>query len=140
MTGDEAASFVQAFAAAWRARDGKQFLALWHADGVLRSPFYDRPIAGRELGALNDALKQSSPDLLWRMLDWTWRDSVVMVEWECTNRFGERQASWRGVDRFLLRDGRIAEEVVYVDTAPMQAARSGNRFEPLVRVPPQAGT
>ncbi len=134
MTGEEAASFVQAFEAAWKAKDGKQFLWLWHGDGVLHSPFYDRPIAGRELGALNDAQKQASPDLVWRLIEWTWRDSVVMIEWECANRYGERQVSWRVVDRFVMRDGRIAEEVVYVDTAPMHAARTGNRLEPLVRV------
>jgi ketosteroid isomerase-like protein len=135
MTGDEATEFVRAFESAWAARDGDQFFALWHEEGVLRSPFYDRPVAGKELGVLNDAQKHTSPDLVWRLLEWTWRDSVVMIEWECTNRYGERRVSWRGVDRFLIRDGRIAEEVVYVDTAPMQAARTGKPIEPLVRVP-----
>jgi len=34
MTSEEAADFVRAFEAAWKARDGAQFLALWHEEGV----------------------------------------------------------------------------------------------------------
>ena len=44
--------FVTRFAAAWAARDGEAFLALWHPDGVLHSPLYDRPVAGKELSRL----------------------------------------------------------------------------------------
>ena len=48
--------FVTRFAAAWAARDGEAFLALWHPDGVLHSPLYDRPVAGKELGRLTEEL------------------------------------------------------------------------------------
>jgi ketosteroid isomerase-like protein len=50
MTDIEIQDFVTRFAAAWAERDGEAFLALWHPDGVLRSPLYDRPVAGKELG------------------------------------------------------------------------------------------
>ena len=52
--------FVTRFAAAWAARDGEAFLALWHPDGVLHSPLYDRPVAGKELGRLTDLVRETA--------------------------------------------------------------------------------
>ena len=54
--------FVTRFAAAWAARDGEAFLALWHPDGVLHSPLYDRPVAGKELGRLTELVRETAPD------------------------------------------------------------------------------
>jgi ketosteroid isomerase-like protein len=50
--------FVTRFAAAWAARDGEAFLALWHPDGVLQSPLYDRPVAGKEFGRLTALVRE----------------------------------------------------------------------------------
>ena len=61
---------------------------------------------------LNELTKGRSPDLKWSMVDWTARGNVIVVEWESTNRLGDRVRSWRGVDKLTLRDGRIIEEVV----------------------------
>jgi ketosteroid isomerase-like protein len=58
MTDIEIQDFVTRFAAAWAERDGEAFLALWHPDGVLRSPLYDRPVAGKELGRLTEIVRQ----------------------------------------------------------------------------------
>ena len=52
--------FVTRFAAAWAARDGEAFLALWHPDGVLHSPLYDRPVAGKELGRLTELVRETA--------------------------------------------------------------------------------
>ena len=57
MTDRDIQDFVTRFAAAWAARDGEAFLALWHPDGVLHSPLYDRPVLGRELGRLTELVK-----------------------------------------------------------------------------------
>jgi ketosteroid isomerase-like protein len=135
MTESEAREFVTKFAAAWAARDGNAFLALWHPDGKLHSPFYDRVVAGRELGALNDLQRIQQPQLAWTLLGWTWRGDVVVIEWEVSNRFGEQTVRWRGVDKLTLRGGRIAEEVVYVDTAPLHALRGGRPVEALAPLP-----
>src|SRR5215469_6561450 len=59
MTDEEIQEFVTKFAAAWAARDSEAFLALWHPDGVLFYPLANRPIAGNELGRLNELQKQS---------------------------------------------------------------------------------
>jgi ketosteroid isomerase-like protein len=128
-------TFVDTFAAAWASRDGKAFLALWHPDGQLHYPFANRVIRGSEIGMLNDLTKANAPGLTWRLIDWTARGDVVMVEWESSNQYGAHRVTWRGVDKLTLRDGRIIEEVVYADTAPLQALRQGKPFEALIQLP-----
>ncbi len=135
MTDGEIQDFVTRFAAAWAARDSAAFLALWHPDGMLHTPLLDRPIAGKELGRLNEVQKEAAPDLVWQLLDWTARGDVVIIEWQSTRLMAGKRFDWRGVDKLRLRDGRIVEERVYTDTAPLRAARSSSSApEPLLRL------
>ncbi|WP_119421305.1 nuclear transport factor 2 family protein [Desertibaculum subflavum] len=134
MTDAEMQEFVTRFAAAWAARDSEAFLALWHPDGVLTTPLVDRPVAGRELGLLNERQKQAAPDAIWQLLDWTSRGDVVVIEWQTTRIFDGKPFHWRGVDKFRLQEGRILEERVYTDTAPLRAAHSGKPLEPIMRL------
>ena len=127
--------FVAKFAAAWATKDPAAFTALWHPDGKLYYPFTDRVIAGSEIGALHALQISQAPDLAWKLLHWTARGQVVVIEWECSNRYGASTSSWRGVDRITLEDGRIREEIVYSDTAPLRAARAGRALEPLLVLP-----
>lgn len=133
-TDAEIQDFVTRFAAAWAARDPEAFKALWHPEGVLHYPPADRPIAGAEIGRLNEVQKEQAPDLVWQLLDWTARGDVVIVEWQCTRQGGGRRFDWRGVDKFRLKEGRILEERVYMDTAPLRALRTGAVLEPLLRL------
>ena len=126
----EMQAFVERFNAAWQARDGSAFLALWHPHGVLHYPFANRVIKGSEIGLLNDLTKHNAP-----ALTWTLRGDVVVIEWESSNRYGERVVTWLGVDKITLHDGKIFEEIVYADTAPLQALRRGERFEALIQLP-----
>ena len=57
-----------------------------------------------------------------------WRGDV----WQCTRVVGGTRFDWRGVDKLRLRNGRIVEERVYMDTAPLCAARTGAVLEPIV--------
>lgn len=132
MTDLEVQAFVTRFAAAWAARDGEAFLALWHPDGMLYSPLYTRPVAGKELGKLTELVRASAPDHVWQLLDWTARGDVVVIEWQATRTVGGQRFDWRGVDKFRLRDGRIAEERVYMDTAALRAARNLRWPEPVI--------
>lgn len=134
MTNDEVQEFVTRFAAAWASRDGEAFLSLWHPDGMLYSPLYDRPVAGKEFGRLTDFVAEAAPDLVWQLLDWTARGDVVVVEWQTTRIVGGRRLDTRGVDKFRLHQGKILEERVYTDTAPLRAARRGEAIEPLVKL------
>ena len=135
MTDTEAQTFVNNFTAAWAARSGDAFLALWHPDGQLHYPFADRVIKGSEIGKLNDLTKTRAPRLAWKLVDWTSRGDIVVIEWESSNRYGEHLLVWRGVDKLTLRDGKIIEEIVYTDTAPLQARRLGTKFEALIQFP-----
>jgi len=136
MTDYEIADFVARFAAAWAARDGQRFLDLWHQDGTLHSPLYDRAVKGSEFKELTALIVKAAPDQVWQLLDWTWRPrgdgAVVIVEWQSTRVVAGVRFDWRGVDKITLRDGKIAEEIVYFDTAPLRAKRSGATLEALV--------
>jgi hypothetical protein len=100
---------------------------------VLFYPLVDRPIAGSELGRLNEMQRESAPDLVWQLLDRTTRGDVVIIEWQCTRLIAGRRFDWRGVDKLRLQAGKIIEERVYMDTALLRAARTGGVPEPLLR-------
>jgi hypothetical protein len=120
MNHDEAETFVRSFEAAWAVRDGDAMRRLWHPDGLLFTPVVDRPISPHELPKLVAAQIRIAPDLAWHLLDWAMRGSLVYVEWRVTQTIGGTPTEWRGMDRFLLEDGRIREEHVFADTTPMR--------------------
>jgi hypothetical protein len=131
MSDEEVQDFVTRFAAAWAARDGNAFLNLWHPDGMLYTPLVDRPVKGNELARLMEVQTTAAPDFVWQLLDWTSRGNVVIIEWQTTRNVGGIRFEWRGVDKFRLNGGKIAEERVYSDTAPLRAFRSGEKLEPI---------
>jgi ketosteroid isomerase-like protein len=131
MTDEEVQEFVTRFAAAWAARDGNAFLDLWHPDGTLHTPLVNRPVKGSELARLLEVQTAAAPDFVWQLLDWTSRGDVVIIEWQTTRNVGGIRFEWRGVDKFRIRSGKIAEERVYSDTAPLRAFRSGEKLEPI---------
>lgn len=138
MTPAETIRFVEAFSTAWSTRSDADFAALWHPHGKLIYPFANRTIRGSELPLLNAITKKNAPELTWKLLDWAARGNVIVIEWESSNRYGERVVTWRGVDKLTLLDGKIIEEVVYSDTAPLQALRRGEAFQPLIMLPEPA--
>jgi ketosteroid isomerase-like protein len=135
MTDTDVQDFVTRFAAAWAAREGDAFLALWHADGLLHYPLTNRVLMGSELGRLNDIQKHQAPDLVWQLLDWGSRGDTIFVEWQTSRFVNGGNFAFRGVDKLKLKDGRIVEERVYTDTAPLRALRDGRALEPLLVVP-----
>jgi ketosteroid isomerase-like protein len=133
MTDAEIQDFVTRFAAAWAARDGKAFLDLWHPEGLLRTPMVGRTVKGSELDRLLEVQIAAAPDFVWQLLDWTSRGDVSIVEWQTTRIVNGKRFSWRGVDKFRLKAGKIIEEVVYCDTAPLRALRTGEALEPVTK-------
>jgi ketosteroid isomerase-like protein len=97
----------------------------------LRTPLVNRPVKGNELARLMEVQTTAAPDFVWQLLDWTSRGDVVIVEWQTTRNVNGIRFEWRGVDKFRIRDGKIAEERVYSDTAPLRAFRSGEKLEPI---------
>lgn len=133
MTEAEIQDFVTRFAAAWAARDGEAFLALWLPEGLLHTPMVGRPVKGSELARLLEVQKSAAPDFVWQLLGWTSRGDVVIIEWQTTRIINGARFDWRGVDKFRLNAGKIIEERVYTDTAPLRAARSGTTLEPITK-------
>lgn len=126
MTHDEAKTFVRSFETAWAKRDGEAMQKLWHHDGLLFTPVVDRPVSPHELPKLVAAQIRIAPDLAWHLLDWAARGSLVYVEWRVTQTIADTQTEWRGMDRFLLEDGRIREEHVFADTTPIRLMAAPN--------------
>jgi len=58
---------------------------------------------------------------------------VVIIEWQTTRIVNGARFDWRGVDKFRLAAGKIIEERVYCDTAPLRALRTGEALEPITR-------
>ena len=133
MTDAELQDFVTRFAAAWAARDGNAFLDLWHPEGTLNTPMVGRTVKGSELKRLLEVQTAAAPDFVWQLLDWTSRGDVVIIEWQTTRLINGTRFSWRGVDKFRFKNGKIIEERVYCDTAPLRALRSGEALEPMTR-------
>ena len=75
----------------------------------------------------------AAPDFVWQLLDWTSRGEVVIIEWQTTRIVNGERFSWRGVDKFRIRAGKIIEERVYCDTAPLRAVRTGETLEPITK-------
>jgi ketosteroid isomerase-like protein len=68
-----------------------------------------------------------------QLLDWSARGDVVIIEWQTTRLINGTRFSWRGVDKFRFKNGKIIEERVYCDTAPLRALRSGEALEPITK-------
>jgi len=133
MTDAELQDFVTRFAAAWAARDGQAFVDLWHPDGLLHTPLVGRTVLGSELNRLLEVQTAAAPDFVWQLLDWTSRGDVVVIEWQTTRNVNGARFDWRGVDKFRIRDGKIIEERVYSDTAPLRAFGKGETLEPITK-------
>ena len=133
MTDTEIQDFVTRFAAAWAARDGNAFLDLWHAEGLLHTPMVSRPVRGGELDRLLEVQTAAAPDFVWQLLDWASRGDVVIVEWQTSRIISGKRFDWRGVDKFRIREGKVIEERVYCDTAPLRALRTGETLEPITK-------
>jgi limonene-1,2-epoxide hydrolase len=133
MTDAEIADFVTRFAAAWAARDGRAFLDLWHPEGLLHTPMVGRTVKGSELDRLMEVQTAAAPDFVWQLLNWTSRGDVVIIEWQTTRIVNRARFDWRGVDKFRITAGRIIEERVYCDTAPLRALRTGEALESITK-------
>ena len=102
--------------------------------GTARPGFVAPDGVHRKLGRLTELVRENASDHVWQLLDWAARGDVVIVEWQATRMAGGRRLDWRGIDKFRLRDGRIAEERVYMDMAALRAARALAWPEPPMRL------
>jgi len=92
-----------------------------------------RTVRGGELDRLLEVQTAAAPDFVWQLLDWASRGDVVIVEWQTSRIVDGKRFDWRGVDKFRIREGKVIEERVYCDTAPLRALRTGETLEPITK-------
>ena len=113
-------ALVDGYQRVWDSREPGVMGELWHADGVLHHPALDQPITGDLVPHNNDFTKRAIPEFSWKLTRWASAGDTVFLEWECRGRFGGELLEWRGVDVIVLRDGKVADERVYMDTYPIR--------------------
>ena len=114
--------FVSRFVGAWARPDSAGFAELWRDDGVFVHPTLASPLNGSAVPRWSEGIKAALHDFTFQAEEWASRGNLVFLQWTSTATVGGRSLRWSGVDRFRLRDGRIAEEVVYFDTLQIWAA------------------
>lgn len=122
MSASDPQRFVSRFVEAWALPDSGGFAELWLPDGVFVHPSVGKPLPGAAVPGWSERIKASLPDLVFTADEWAARGDLVLLQWTTVASVAGRRLAWSGVDRFRLRGGKIAEEVVYYDTLPMWVA------------------
>jgi ketosteroid isomerase-like protein len=117
--GIDAAAFVERFEAEWSKSDAKALGTLLADDVVLVQPAMPAVRGKAEAHKAFSRLFRLIPDLHVYVHRWAARDEVVFIEFTLTGTFGGKEVSWPAVDRFLLRDGLVAERISYFDPLPL---------------------
>ncbi|OBK39360.1 DUF4440 domain-containing protein [Mycobacterium sp. 1165196.3] len=112
-------SFVAEWARFWSApADAPNSVhALVTDDVVLNWPGTKEPLRGRNayVAQLTAAVTRI-PDLTLSVVDYAYRDGVLMLAWEGRGTIAGEERRWLGVDRFRIRAGQTAETTVIFDT------------------------
>jgi predicted SnoaL-like aldol condensation-catalyzing enzyme len=116
LTPEEAEDFARRFEQAWAERDPQLMQGLFHGDAVVRQPPVREPFRGDQVAEYFSQVFAGMPELRLGPVEWAARGDVVMIEWKITTPIGENLVTWRGVDRFHLRDGLATDEWVYYDS------------------------
>ena len=134
MTDDDVQAWVELYASTWASREPGAKARVWHEDGRLHHPVLDMDIDGATVPRFDDNTKALIPDLDWRVQRWAAHGDVVFLEWSWTGTVNGTRVALEGVDRMVVRDGRIVEEAVYFDSVPLrQAVDPTLSAEPIVR-------
>jgi ketosteroid isomerase-like protein len=115
----DAAAFVERFESAWSKSNADALGELLDDDVVLIQPGMPS-IKGREQAHETfSRLFRLIPDLHVVVHRWAEGDDVLFIEFTLVGSFGGSEVSWPAVDRFLLRDGLVAERFSYFDPMPL---------------------
>jgi hypothetical protein len=125
-----AEEFVSLFVAAWGRPDSGGFAELWLDEGVFVHPTVAAPLRGSEVPRWSERIKAALADFTFQADEWAAREDLVLLQWTSTATLGDRLLRWSGVDRFRLREWRIAEEVVYFDTLQVWTALDPTMMRP----------
>jgi limonene-1,2-epoxide hydrolase len=114
-----AAEFVERFETAWSRSNAKALGELLADDVVLVQPAMSAIKGKKEAEESFSKLFGLIPDLHVQVHRWAASDDVLFIEFTLVGTFGGEEVSWPAVDRFLLRDGLVAERISYFDPMPL---------------------
>jgi ketosteroid isomerase-like protein len=115
----DAAAFVERFETAWSRSNADALGELLADDVVLIQPGMPSIRGRAEAHETFSRLFRLIPDLHVVVHRWAEGDDVLFIEFTLAGTFGGSEISWPAVDRFLLRDGLVAERVSYFDPMPL---------------------
>ena len=121
-TDAEQRQFIVRLQAAWASADPLQWVALCHRDVRLIQPLLPTMRGRDEVRRRFMRLFRHVPDLRVTLTRWGSAGDALLVEYVGRATLGGRPVEIPGVDRFLLRDGLIAERVAYFDSVPLAVA------------------
>ncbi len=133
--GSAEASFVGAFARTWAYPRADEFAAMFQPEIRLVAPLLPITTGIEESVAAIEAILAAFPGLHGRVHAWAPHPEGVFIDFTLSGVLGRRPVGWRGVDRFLLRDGLATERVHYSDSLTLlsAAARAPRAWPALVR-------
>lgn len=113
------AEFYARFQSFWAAPSGARVADLIAPDAVIH--FSGAGVfSGADYRAVMQQMLDAMPDLVVTPLDWAADGERMYIAWETSATLHSERRTYRGVDRFRLRDGMAVEEHVIFDTAVLQ--------------------
>lgn len=114
--------FYRRFVSFWAAPSGARVAELIAPDA--RITFTGAgTFSGADYVTVMQGMLDSMEDLAVTPLDCAGNGDRLFIHWETTARIGGELRTYRGVDRFVLRDGMAIEEHIIFDSAVLEAAR-----------------
>jgi ketosteroid isomerase-like protein len=131
----EAEAFVSAFARTWAYPRADEFAAMFQPEIRLVAPLLPVTTGVEESVAAIEAILAAFDGLHGRVHAWAPHPDGVFIDFTLSGALGGRPVGWRGVDRFLLRDGLATERVHYSDSLTLlrAAARAPRAWPALAR-------
>jgi hypothetical protein len=133
---DERRRFVEGFASGWSDPSPTGFSELFTPQIRLVAPLLPVtngiPAAERAFSRVFQVFKGMRGEVH----DWAPHAGGVFIDFTLSATLGGQPVSWRGIDRFLLRDAQAVERVHYFDTRPVmqQTLRLPRAWPGLARV------
>ncbi len=116
---DEHRDFFERFRSFWAAPSGARVAELIAPDATIHFSGAGT-FSGFDYRAVMQQMLDAMPDLVVAPLDWAADDDRMYIAWETTATIHGERRTYRGVDRFRIKDGMAAEEHVIFDTAVLQ--------------------
>lgn len=124
--------FVEAFLEGWARQDPEAFPTLFRPDALIDHPTVTEPVRGEDVARLNERFHRALPDLTFRAVFYATSVDLAFIEFECNATWRGRPLQWRGVDRFMLHQGKVSAAAAYFDTLPLWSALDPSMARPAI--------